>query len=334
MASQIMVQNLTKVFKVPVRDQGLLSAVKSIIRPKFNEVKAVDNISFNIDKGEMIGFIGPNGAGKTTTLKMLSGLLYPTEGSVSVDGFKPYERKAEYLKKISMVMGNKNQMLWNNTVYDSFYIFKEIYDVPTDDFKKRLDELVELFEITGILKKQSRNLSLGERAKCEFIAALIHNPEIIFLDEPTLGMDVTIQLKLRKYIKEYNQKYGTTIILTSHYMSDITSLCPRVIFIHKGSLRFDGELNSLTDKIAPFKLLKMVFSEGEKQVSEEVLAAAGINADIMEQDEQNVTLRIKKEEIVPVAVHFMSNFKLTDLSIQDPPIEAVIDKVYREGVAI
>lgn len=334
MSSKIIVENLEKVFKVPVRDHGLLSAAKSVIHPKFNEIKAVDNISFSIEEGEVIGFIGPNGAGKTTTLKMLSGLLHPTSGKVSVAGYKPWERKPAYLKKISMLMGNKTQMLWNNTVFDSFQIFKEIYGVSSQDFKRNLEELISIFEINGLMQKQARNLSLGERAKCEFVAALIHSPEILYLDEPTLGMDVTIQFRLRQYIKEYNKKYGTTIILTSHYMSDITSLCPRVMFIHKGKLRFDGELSSLADKAAPFKLLKLVITEGEKQISQDTLSEAGIAADIIEQEEQSLTLRIKKEDVQLVSVYFMKNFKLADFSIQNPPIEAVIDQIYREGISI
>lgn len=333
MASKIVVENLQKVFRVPVREPGLVPAIKGVIHPRFREVKAVDNISFSIDEGEIVGFIGPNGAGKTTTMKVLSGLLYPTSGCVTAAGFKPWERKTQYLKKISMLMGNKNQMLWNNTVYDSFNIFREIYNIPVNDFKKKLDELISLFEIEGLLQKQSRNLSLGEKSKCEFIAALIHSPEILYLDEPTLGMDVTIQLRLRKFIKDYNGKYGTTIILTSHYMSDIVSLCPRVMLIHKGRLMFNGELNRLADKIAPFKLIKLAFDEGEAFELRDMMADTGIYADIIEQDEQSLTLRVKKEDALPAAEHFMSRFRLSDLSIQDPPIEAVIDQVYREGVA-
>jgi ABC-2 type transport system ATP-binding protein len=334
MASRIIVDNLQKVFRVPVRDPGLIPAVKSIICPRFNLVKAVDNVSFNIEKGEIVGFIGPNGAGKTTTLKVLSGLLHPTAGNVSVAGFKPWERKTQYLRMISMLMGNKSQMQWNNTVFDSFYILKEIYHVSTKDFKTRLDELFSLFEIHELLYKQSRNLSLGERAKCELIAALLHNPEILYLDEPTLGMDVTIQLRLRSFIKEYNKKYGTTILLTSHYMSDIVSLCPRVMLIHKGQLMFDGELNRLADRIAPFKLIKLSFGERETIVTQDMIYAAGVHADVIEQDGQSLTLRVKREEALSTSAYFLNQFVLADLSIQDPPIEAVIDQVYREGMAI
>jgi ABC-2 type transport system ATP-binding protein len=333
MSCKIKVENLQKVFRVPVREHGLLPAVKSVISPRYNEVKAVDDISFNIAVGEIVGFIGPNGAGKTTTLKVLSGLLHPTSGNVSVDGFKPWERKTQYLKKISMLMGNKTQtMMWNNTVYDSFNIYREIYNVPANTFKKKLNELIQLFEVEGILQKQSRNLSLGERSKCEFIAALIHSPGILYLDEPTLGMDVTIQLRLRKFIREYNQRYGTTVILTSHYMSDITSLCPRVVLIHKGRLLFEGGLEMLAEKIAPYKLVKLAFGEGEAFEPKEPLFQMNIDTNIVEQDGQNLTLRVRKEDAVAVTKHFMSNFRLADLSIQDPPIEAVIDRVYREGV--
>lgn len=243
----INVDSLEKIYRVPVRRPGLLNAVKSLYRPVYNNVPAVNGISFTIAPGEIVGVLGPNGAGKTTTLKMLAGLLHPTNGNIMVEGYTPWDRKPEFLRKISMVMGNKAQLTWENTVLDSFHILKAIYRVADRHFSRRLDELVNLLDISALLPKLPRNLSLGERAKCEFTAALLHRPDILFLDEPTLGLDVSTQLKLRRFIREYNQTHGTTVILTSHYMADITSLCPRVILIHTGKILFDGELEKLTE---------------------------------------------------------------------------------------
>jgi ABC-2 type transport system ATP-binding protein len=334
MARIITVESLKKVYRIPVRNPGLLSAAASIFRPEYNEITAVKGISFSIGQGEIVGFIGPNGAGKTTTLKMLSGLLYPTAGTIVSAGYIPWERKAGYLKKITMLMGNKNQLTWDNTVLDSYTILKEIYNVQSGDFKERLDELADLLEIRGLLKNLARNLSLGERARCEFGAALLHRPEIMFLDEPTLGLDVTMQLKLRNFIREYNKRYGTTIILTSHYMSDIVSLCHRVMLIHEGELLFDGELLRLADKMAPFKLIKVTLDEKSRPFDATFPAACNMEADIIENSERSLTLRVKREAVQSIASFMMEKYILADLVIENPPIEAVIDQVYREGAVI
>lgn len=334
MTYHIQAQGLSKTYRVPVRKGGLRSAFGSLIRPQFSEVKAVDDVSFTIERGEMVGFIGPNGAGKTTTLKMLSGLLYPTSGEVTAAGYTPWQRKSQYLKKISMLMGNRSQMQWNNTVYDTMYIFKEIYGVPTEDFKKHLGELGEMFDVGKLMNKRARNLSLGERSKCEFIVNLLHKPEILYLDEPTLGMDVTMQLRLRQYMKEYNQKYGTTVILTSHYMSDITSLCSRVMLINSGKLIYDGKLSGLTDKITPFRVIKLALEEENPPLCMESLLFDEIPAELIESNGNEYTLRVQKENAVKASSMLMSRYSLIDFGIADPPVESVIDKVYAEGITL
>ncbi|PJI06523.1 MULTISPECIES: ABC transporter ATP-binding protein [Clostridium] len=333
MNSQIKVKNLKKKYKVPVRKHGLIESFKSLVHPVYNYITAVDNISFKIDEGEIVGFIGPNGAGKTTTLKMLAGLLYPTAGNIKVAGFKPYEKKSKYLKQVSMIMGNKSQLNQNITVLDSFYVTKEIYGISTKDYNERLEELVNLLDIKELLPKLPRNLSLGERAKCEFAAALLYKPKIIFLDEPTLGMDVSIRFRLHNFIKEYNKKYNTTIILTSHYMGDITSLCSRVILINKGNLLYDGGLKDLGTKLLPFKLVKITSSE-EKLNIESIKKCINSDAKVISKDEQTCIVRVKKEDVLTVTTSLLHSDRLvlSDLTIEDPSIEAVIDQIYREGV--
>lgn len=334
MEHHIEVKGLSKTYRVPIRKEGLRAAFGSLFRPQFSEIKAVDDVSFTIEKGEMVGFIGPNGAGKTTTLKMLSGLLHPTSGKATAAGYTPWQRKAQYLKKISMLMGNRSQMQWNNTVYDTMYIFKEIYGVSTADFKQHLRDLGDLFDVGKLMQKRARNLSLGERSKCECMVALLHKPEILYLDEPTLGMDVTMQLRLRQYLKEYNRKFGTTVMLTSHYMSDITSLCPRVMLINSGKLMYDGSLSGLTDRIAPFRIIRLTLEEGNPPLCEASLQADEVPAELIESNGNEYTLRIKKEDAVKASARLMSMYPLIDFAIADPPVESVIDHLYTEGVTV
>ncbi|MEM1486164.1 ATP-binding cassette domain-containing protein [Oscillospiraceae bacterium PP1C4] len=307
-----------------------MSTFKALVHPVYNDIVAVDKISFNIDQGEIVGFIGPNGAGKTTTLKMLTGLLYPTAGNICVSGFVPYERTSSYLKSISLVMGNKSQLNPSITVMDSFYITKEIYQISDRDYRTRLDNLVSLLEINELLPKLSRNLSLGERAKCEFAAALLYQPKILFLDEPTLGMDVSVQIRLRNFIKEYNQKYGTTILLTSHYMADITSLCSRTMLINKGKLIYDGSLEQLSVKLSPFKLIKATFQQEVPDILEQI----NCEASNIGQTGLTYTIRVKKEDVSKATVTLLNTFSVNDLSIENPSIEAVIDQAYQGGLAV
>src|SRR6266550_640020 len=249
----ISVSQLSKYYQVHQKEPGVLGSLKALVNRKTYTAKAVDDISFTINEGELIGFIGPNGAGKTTTLKCLSGLLYPTSGKVNVLGYTPFERKHDYLKQISLVMGQKNQLWWDLPAIDSFLLNKEIYDIPEEKYKKIISELSALLDVEDILQVQVRKLSLGQRMKCELIAALIHNPKILFLDEPTIGLDVVMQQKLREFVKAYNEKYNATIILTSHYMKDVEELCKRIIIIDHGKILYDGLLDSIVKKYAKNK---------------------------------------------------------------------------------
>ncbi|MDO8639697.1 MAG: ATP-binding cassette domain-containing protein, partial [bacterium] len=257
----ISISNLSKHYEVHKKEPGLSGSLKSLFARKYETIKAVDEISFEINEGELVGFIGPNGAGKTTTLKCLSGLLYPTKGKISVLGFTPFDRKKEFLKQISLIMGQKNQLWWDLPAVDTFLLNKEIYEIPNNQYKKILDELLVLLEVTDLIKVPVKKLSLGQRMKMELIAALLHSPKVLFLDEPTIGLDVVMQKKLREFIREYNKRYKATIILTSHYMGDVEELCKRVIVINYGKIIFDGEISNLVKQYAPYKLITVLFKE-------------------------------------------------------------------------
>jgi len=260
--SQIQVRNLCKTYRVPEREAGLLASLKGLVRRTYRDVDAVCNICFDVAAGEMVGLIGPNGAGKTTTLKMLSGLLHPSAGQATVLGHTPWERRPAYLQRISMVMGNKSQMLWDIPPLETFDVLAQIYRVPPAKYRQTLAELVALLDMEELLARPVRNLSLGERMKCELIAGLLHCPQVLFLDEPTLGLDVSMQGRLRRFLGGYNRRSGVTVILTSHYMADVVALCPRVILIHHGQLLYDGELKGLARQLAPFKLVRVTLSNG------------------------------------------------------------------------
>ncbi|KKU64990.1 MAG: ABC transporter related protein [Candidatus Amesbacteria bacterium GW2011_GWA1_47_16] len=318
----IQVQNLKKYYKVHQKEPGLSGSIRSLFSRKYYDAKAVDGVSFDIGEGELVGFIGPNGAGKTTTLKVLSGLLYPTSGTVSVLGFTPWDRKPEFQKQFSLVMGQKNQLWWDLPAMESFILNKEIYEVPDAQFKQTLDELVELLEVKDFLKVQVRKLSLGQRMKMELIAALIHSPRILFLDEPTIGLDVVMQKKMRDFIKEYNQRFNSTIILTSHYMDDVKELCERVIIIDKGRLLFDGALAEIIKKFANHKLLTAVFSE---EVNREDLEKIG---QVKEFDYPRAVISVKRTVASQAAAQLLQNFPVADLNIEEPQIEDIIREVF------
>ncbi len=318
----IQVKNLKKYYSVHQKEPGLLGSLKSLFKRKYYDVKAVDNVSFEIKEGELVGFIGPNGAGKTTTLKVLSGLLYPTSGQVSVLGFTPWERKSAYQKQFSIVMGQKNQLWWDLPAIESFILNKAIYEVPDAQFQKTLDELVDLLEVRDILKVQVRKLSLGQRMKMELIAALIHSPKILFLDEPTIGLDVVMQKKIREFIQEYNKRFNATIILTSHYMEDVKQLCERVIVIDHGTILFDGKLDEIIKKFASDKTLDVTF---DGKVDLEKLKEIG---KIESFEYPKATINVKRSKASEAATELLKKFQVADINITEPQIEDIIRQLF------
>ena len=325
----IVVEHLTKTYRVPEREGGLVASLQSLWKRRYRNIEAVRDINFSIEEGEIVGFLGPNGAGKTTTLKMLAGLLYPTSGSVQVAGFVPWERKLDYLHTISMVLGNKSQMLWDIPPRDSFHILGEIYHVPCQELDKTLDELFDLLDMYELLKKPVRTLSLGERMKCELIAALLYRPRVLFLDEPTLGLDISMQRRVRQFIAEYNKRHSATIILTSHYMADVEALCPRIILIHHGQLLYDGSLSALAKKLAPNKLLRFLLPEDFSE--QHTFLSFPSHVSIIDHEHSTWTLSVPQTEVTGITSHLLSAFPIVDLAIEDAPIETVIDTIYQGG---
>lgn len=325
----ISVNQLTKTYRVPKRDEGMAAALQDLFHRRYLEVEAVRGISFSVQPGEIVGFIGPNGAGKTTTLKMLAGLLFATKGDARVAGFVPWERSPDFLRSISMVLGNKSQMIWDIPPLDSFRVIAEIYSVSRPQFQQTLKELIELLELQPILTKPVRNLSLGERMKCELVAGLIYHPRVMFLDEPTLGLDVSMQARLRDFLKEYNRRSGATMIITSHYMADVTALCPRVILIHHGQLLYDGDLSSLTKRLAPFKLIRLALANGNENIGVELEKMTG--GSLVAQEEGRYQLRVDRASTAKVTSYLLNQYPIVDLAVEDPPIEAVIDQIYQSA---
>lgn len=322
----ISVRNLNKYFSVVKKEPGLWGSLKSVFSRQYEEIKAIDGVSFALNEGDLVGFIGPNGAGKTTTLKCLSGLLYPTEGTVSVSGYIPWERKENYLKEISLVMGQKNQLWWDLPPMETFLLNKEIYEIPTVQFKRTLEELVKLLEVEEILKIQVRKLSLGQRMKCELIAALLHTPKVLFLDEPTIGLDVVMQDKIRNFIKEYNHRHQATILMTSHYMGDIKEMCKRIIIINKGKIIFDGELSEIMEKFAPFKILSVIFS---KEFDLKKLDEIG---EIIDIEFPKAKIKVSREISNSAAAELLHHFPVKDLNIEEIPIEEIIRQIFSGNV--
>ncbi|OGE43037.1 ABC transporter [Candidatus Daviesbacteria bacterium RIFCSPLOWO2_01_FULL_39_12] len=321
----ISVKNLKKYYSVHQKEPGLLGSIKSLFKRKYIVVKAVDGVSFKIDEGELVGFIGPNGAGKTTTLKVLSGLLYPTSGEARVLGFEPFKRQPDFQKKISLVMGQKNQLWWDLPAWETFILNKEIYEILQKRFEETVKQLARMLDVEDILKVQVRKLSLGQRMKCELIAALLHQPQVLFLDEPTIGLDVVAQKTMRDFIKEYNERFNATIVLTSHYMGDVKELCKRVIIINEGKILYDGLLTEIVEKFAPYKIIKADF---EKMVDKDKLIGFG---EIKNYDGLYVEIQLSKEEVAKKAAKLLSSFAVADLTIEDPAIEDIIRQVFKKG---
>jgi len=323
----INISHLTKTFKVYKKQPGLLGSVTSLWKREYVEVKAVDDVSFTINPGEIIGFIGQNGAGKTTTLKMLSGLLYPTSGNVSVLGFDPWDRKPAFQKQFALVMGQKNQLWWDLPAMESFLLNQAIYEVPETEFRKTLNKLMDLLEVRDIANIQVRKLSLGQRMKCELIAALLHSPKVLFLDEPTIGLDVVMQKVLRDFIKSYNQDFGATIILTSHYMGDVKELCKRAIIIDHGHKIFDGDLQDIIDRYARNKILSIIFSE---KVTQKKLTEYG---EVKDFEFPKATLLVPRSIATKTAAKMLSELPIADVNIEEPAIEVIIRDVFESKAA-
>lgn len=320
--SVIQVDHLTKTYISWKKQPGFLGSLKSLFKREKIQVEAVKKISFDINEGELIGFIGPNGAGKTTTLKMLSGILWPTSGKATVLGFTPWERKHAYLKQISLVMGQKAQLWWDLPARDSFELNKAIYDIPEKHFSETFNELVELLDVKNLLDIQVRRLSLGERMKMELIAALLHRPKVLFLDEPTIGLDVVSQQKMREFIREWNRRHKTTILLTSHYMADVEALATRLIIINHGSLLYDGSLHEFMDQYVQHKVISVTFS---KDVSRGDVESYG---KIREWKSLHAVIEVPKDDVAKNAAAILTKLPVEDILIDEVELEEIIRKIF------
>ena len=321
--SVVHVNELTKIFKVPEREPGLRAAAKALVRRTTRDVHAVEAISFDIEPGEVVGFLGPNGAGKTTTLKMLAGLLYPSSGEARVLGHVPSKREKDYLRRMTMVMGNRNQLQWDIPALDSFELYRAIYRLRREDYVAMRDELVELLDVGDLVRKPVRNLSLGERMKVEIVGSLLHRPQVLFLDEPTIGLDVTMQKRIRTFVAEYNQRHDATVLLTSHYMADVEALCKRVIVIHHGRILFDGALASLANEFAAYKTIGVLLENGNAELDG--------YGEVISRDGDRTVLRVPKAETSRIAARLLSEHEVLDLTIEEPPIEDVIEMVFAQS---
>ena len=319
----IRVRDLRKTYDVPERESGLRASVGSLFRRQTKEVVAVSGISFDVAPGEVVGFLGPTGAGKTTTLKMLSGLLYPTAGEATVLGHVPWQREKAYLRRMTLVMGQRNQLVWDIPVADSYELNRAIYRIPEGEYRRTLDELIDLLDLDTLLTKPVRNLSLGERMKCELAGALLHGPSVLFLDEPTLGLDVTAQRRIRTFIAEYAARHNATVLLTSHYMADVEALAERVIVIHQGSLLFDGALGALVERFSPHKTLTIDL--------EYPIFDLDRFGDVVAIEDGHATLRVPKTQAAAVTARLLAELPVVDLSVTDPPVDEVIDTVFSTG---
>jgi ABC-2 type transport system ATP-binding protein len=325
----IRVRGLHKIYDVPDRDAGVRAAAGSILRRRTKQVAAVAGIDFDVQPGEIVGFLGPNGAGKTTTLKVLSGLLHPSSGDVDVLGHVPWRRENSYLRRMALIMGQRNQLAWDIPVADSYELNRAIYGVAPAEYRQRLDELSDLLELGELLRKPVRNLSLGERMKVEIAGSLLHRPDVLFLDEPTIGLDVTMQRRIRGFIAAYNERTGSTTLLTSHYMADVEALCKRVIVIHHGVLRYDGDLSGLVTTFAPRKTITVDLEPGSPvpDASELGRLAGGADA-VVEQSAERISLRVPRSETAAVTTRVLGALRVLDLVVEEPPIDEVIDQVF------
>lgn len=326
MPSQISVSRLSKFYQVHHKEPGFRGSLRAFFSRRYQTVRAVDDISFEIREGEVVGFLGPNGAGKTTTLKVLSGLLYPTSGDVTVCGFRSFDRQNDFLRQITLVMGQKNQLIWDLPAMESFEVNRAIYEIPRGDYQAVMKELTDLLELEPVLGKQVRKLSLGERMKCELAAALLHRPRVLFLDEPTIGLDVTMQGRMREFLSEYNRRHGATILLTSHYMADVVALCKRILVIDRGHLVYDGELDALVERVSPFKHVRIVT---RRPLDAAALARFG---EVRSVDEFEATLIVPRDRTSAVAAQLFQSLPIEDVTIEDPDVEEIISRIFTEKI--
>lgn len=322
----ITVEGLSKIYNIAVKEAGIAGTLKHFWDRQYRQIAAVKDISLAIAPGEMVGFLGPNGAGKTTTLKMLTGLIHPSSGRISVAGHIPFRRDRAFLQKITLVMGQKQQLIWDLPALDSLRMNAAVYDIPDKVFKQRLGELTEMLSLQDKLTQPMRKLSLGERMKAELLAALLHQPQVLFLDEPTLGLDVNAQANVREFLREYNDRYKATILLTSHYMADITALCKRVLLIHQGGLIYDGSLEGLHNDFAPYREVRVELSQPIED--REALQKYG---KILHIDGQAVCFLVPREDLTRVVSQILAELEILDLSVNEPAIEEVIGQVFRAG---
>jgi ABC-2 type transport system ATP-binding protein len=323
----ITVRDLSKHYRVHKRPPGVAAALRSVFHRRYQTVRAVDGLSFSVAAGERIGFLGPNGAGKTTTLKILSGLLHPTGGEVSVAGHEPRRREPEFLKRITLVMGQKQQLLWDLPPAETFALNRAIYDLPQAEFRETLAELTRLLELGDLVDKPTRQLSLGERMKCELAAALLHRPRVLFLDEPTIGLDVSMQATVRAFIRAYNERFGATVLLTSHYMEDVVALCPRVVVIDKGHLLHDGDLRALIHQVRPDKRIVVRFAGGAPPPA----VALADFGQVVSADGAQATLQVRAGEVAGAVSRLLAALPVADLTVEDPPLEEVMKELFERS---
>jgi ABC-2 type transport system ATP-binding protein len=325
--ASIVVDRISKIYPVAIKQPGFKGTIQHFFQRTYREIKAVQDVSFQIQPGEIVGFLGGNGAGKTTTLKMLAGLIYPSTGQVTVSGHIPFNREPAFLKKITLVMGQKQQLIWDLPALDSLKINAAVYGLSDRTADFRINELAEMLSLQGKLTQPIRKLSLGERMKAELLAALLHEPQVLFLDEPTLGLDVNAQVAVRQFLQDYNRKYNATILLTSHYMADITALCDRVLVIHQGQLIYDGSLDGLVSRFSPCREVKVEFAH---VYPPDKLA---LYADVQEIEGASVRFLVPQEMLTKVISQILAELEVVDLSITDPPIEDIIGQVFQAGSA-
>lgn len=330
--SIIVAEQLSKVYPVAIKEPGFQGTIRHFFKRTYRNIQAVQGVSFKIESGEVVGFLGANGAGKTTTLKMLTGLIYPSSGFVEVAHHIPFKRQSKFLQKITLVMGQKQQLIWDLPVLDSLKINAAVYGLCDAEYRQRVGELTEMLSLEGKLKQPVRKLSLGERMKAELMAALLHRPQVLFLDEPTLGLDVNAQVNVREFLAEYNRRYQATVLLTSHYMADITALCKRVILIHQGLLIYDGSLEGLLERFAPYREVKIELEHCSGEMLEGCRQKLLTYGDIESMEGQAVRLLVERDTLTTTVAKILAEFNVLDLTVSDPPIEDVIGRVFRAGV--